>query len=98
MSGKYSRNKGARAEREVVNMFKAMGFVDTKRISMMETGGQDKGDVITPIGVAEVKIGSQVPKFIYDATKEDTHILICRRDHQKWKLIIDLDKFLGEVL
>ena len=41
MAGKYSRNKGANAEREITNLIKDAGFY-AKRISQMETNSIDK--------------------------------------------------------
>lgn len=98
MSGSKSRDKGRRAEQEVVRIFKEHD-VPAKRISMMETGGIDKGDVeVAGVWEAEVKSGGHVPKWIYDATKRDEHWLICKRDRKKWKLIVDLDWFLEKFL
>lgn len=95
MSGSYSRNKGARLERELVNILKENN-VPAKRISMMETGGVDKGDIlVASVWVAEVKGGNQVPKFMYEARKtEDTPLLFCKRDREKWLVTMDLEWFL----
>ena len=92
--GKFSRDKGARGEREIVNILKSYG-VPAKRISMMETTGVDKGDVeIAEIWTAQVKLGSQVPKFLYDARINGEEFLFCRRDKQRWAMVIDLEWFL----
>lgn len=99
MSGSYSRNKGRRGEQEIVNLLKKHG-VPAKRISMMETGGIDKGDIkVAEIWTAEVKIGNQVPKFIYEARKtEDTQFLFCKRDRGKWLVVLDLEFFLNNFI
>ena len=68
---KSQRTKGRRFEQELVNILKENG-VPAKRISMMETGGIDKGDVlVADIWKAEVKGGAQIPKFCYNARKSD---------------------------
>lgn len=98
MPGRYSRNKGARLERELVNILKA-NDIPAKRISMMETGGIDKGDVeIAGIWKGEVKGGSQVPKFVYTARKTDEEFLFLKRDRKKWLVVMDLDWFIEKGL
>lgn len=97
--GKSQRTKGGNGERELVNLLKANG-IPAKRISMMETGGIDKGDILVAgVWLGEVKRGQHVPKFIYDAVKEGESMLFCRRDREKWKIIMDLgffiEKFIG---
>ena len=94
MSGAKSRNKGRRLEQEVVNFFKDHGFMNAKRISMLETGGVDKGDVKVDALTLEVKGGAQVPKFIYEAVKSEDHILVMRRDRMQWKICMDLERFI----
>lgn len=88
------RNKGARLERELVNILKKSG-VPAERISPMETGHVRKGDLlVASIWKAEVKGGSQVPKFIYNARKEGEEILFMKRDRKPWQICMDLDFFL----
>lgn len=98
--GKYQRNKGANGEREVVNLLKGYGF-EAKRISMMETNGEDKGDVEMKVPSEQgtrkiqVKIGEQVPVFIYkalDTTKFD--FLFMRKDRKEWMVCMDIDTFI----
>lgn len=94
MSGKRSRDKGARSERNIVNILKDNG-VPAKRISPLETNGVDKGDIeLGGIWRGEVKSGSHVPKFIYNARKTDEQFLFMRRDREKWLVCMDLDFFL----
>lgn len=82
-------------EREIVNILKENGFPEAKRISMMETGGIDKGDVyLTLDWRGEVKGGAQVPNFNYKARKTDEKFLFMKRDRQKWLVLMDLDFFL----
>ncbi len=92
--GKYQRTKGANAERELVNILKERG-IPAKRISMMETSGVDKGDLlIAEVWKAEVKIGRQVPDWLYKAVKEGEDMLICRRDRKEWLVVMPLDWML----
>jgi Holliday junction resolvase len=90
MSGKYSRDKGLRFEREIVNLLRSRGL-DAKRISMQETGGIDKGDLKVLNYRAEVKGGKQVPIFVYKARKTDEQLLFMRRDKCKWLVCMDFD-------
>ncbi len=94
MPGNYSRNKGRRLEQELVNILKD-NKIDAQRISMVETGRILKGDLlVNKKWAAEVKGGTQVPKFIYDAMKEGEEVLFMKRDRQKWKVCVDIDWFL----
>ena len=94
MSGSYSRNKGRRLEQEIVNLLKDKG-IDAKRISMVETGREIKGDIlIEDTWKCEVKGGNQVPSFLYKANKDGEEILFARKDRQKWKVCMDLDLFI----
>lgn len=94
MSGKYSRNKGARFERELVNKFTKSG-IKAKRISMMETNGIDKGDLVLMDSLnVQVKGGNQVPKFIYYAI-DGFDILAIRRDREDWLITMDYEFFVG---
>lgn len=94
--GKMQRTKGKTGELEVVNLLKKAG-IKAKRISQMETNGEDKGDIvlyrdgITDTG--QVKRGEHVPKFIYDALK-DADYLFCRRDREEWLVTMTLDQFI----
>ena len=96
--GKMQRTKGRRGEQEVVNILKDAG-VPAVRMGMAETGGVLKEDILVAgVWKAEVKIGSHVPKFIYDAMKEGEVFLIMKRDRSKWKVCMDLDFFLEKFI
>ena len=91
------RTKGAAGEREIVNLLKQYG-INAKRISMMETNGEDKGDISIythrrPGDVGQVKRGNHVPKFIYQALG-DFDFLFCRRDKERWLVTMDVDTFI----
>lgn len=92
--GKYQRDKGKRGEQEIVNVLKNSG-VPAKRISMLETGGIDKGDVeVAGCWKAQVKIGKQVPEWIYKIKSDAEVMSFVKRDYKQWKIIMDLDFFL----
>ena len=98
MPGTLSKYKGRRLEQEVVNIFKDHG-IQAKRVSMMETNGEDKGDLeVEHKHKVEVKGGSQVPQFLYKARKVHTHILCMKRDREKWMVCMDLEMFIKEFL
>lgn len=97
MSGNHSRTKGRRFEQELVNLFKSHK-VEAKRISMLETGREDKGDLQVSELKVEVKGGSQVPLFLYKARKTDEHLLCMRRDRSKWLVCMDLEWFIKKFL
>lgn len=98
MSGKYSRNKGRRAEQELVNILKSSG-IPAKRISMQETGRIDKGDIeLAECWKGEVKDGIHVPTWLYNARKEGEQFLFCKRDRKDWLIVMDLDFFLSKFI
>lgn len=92
--GIMQRRKGANAEREIVNILKDAG-IPAKRISMMETGGIDKGDVeLMDIYKGQVKRGQIVPAWIYKARDNGEEFLFVKRDREKWLVVLDLEFFL----
>ena len=96
--GALQRRKGANGDREIVNIFKAKG-IPAKRISMMETGGIDKGDVlIAEVWKAECKVGMQVPDFVYKARKAGEELLLMKRDRKQWLICMDLELFLDKFI
>jgi len=104
MSGKKSRNKGRTGEQEIVNVLKSHD-VPAKRISMMETGGVDKGDVdVAGIWDCEVKYGAMVPKWIYDeALGKNPKMAFVRRISTKdrgyeWVVMMPLEFFLSNFI
>jgi hypothetical protein len=91
---KYQRTKGANGEREVVNRLKEAG-IPCKRISMMETGNIDKGDILVAnVWKAQVKVGNQTPKFFYDAFTPEDKFLFSKRDRKDWLVTMPLSVFL----
>jgi hypothetical protein len=91
---KYQRTKGRRGEQEIVNLLKA-GGIPCKRISMMETGNIDKGDIlVADCWKGQVKIGAQTPKFFYDAFTPEDKFLFSKRDRKDWLVTMPLSVFL----
>lgn len=91
--GKMQRRKGAAGERELINKLKESG-VPAKRISMMETNHEDKGDIeVMGVYKGEVKRGNHVPKF-YSQSIKGSDFLFSRRDREGWKVTMDLEFFL----
>ena len=93
MSGNFSRKKGGRLEREVVNLLKKAGF-EAKRTGFHEAGGVDKGDVEVEGFIAEVKGNGAVPKFIYTARKEQEHLLFMKRSRKEWVVAMSIGQFV----
>ena len=92
---KKSKTKGATGEREVVNFLKAHK-IPVKRISMMETNHEDKGDLqIMGIYKGEVKRGDHVPKF-FDEKLTGNHFLFTRRNRGKWLVTMELEFFVDK--
>lgn len=95
---KYQRTKGANGEREIVNLLKSHD-IPAKRISMMESGNIDKGDIlVAECWKAEVKVGKQVPDYFYKAMKEGEDMLFAKRDRKEWLVVMPVDKFIERFL
>lgn len=96
--GKSQRRKGGDGERAIVNILKEHG-IPAKRISMMETGHEDKGDVeVAGCWKGQVKVGDQVPIFDYKALEDGSHYLFKKKDRKKWLVTMTLDFFLERFL
>lgn len=96
-----SINKGKAGEREIVNILKSHGIY-AKRIGGMETNHVDKGDlefgvVAEEKDIAQVKLGSHVPKKVYDFLEHEP-IAFIRRDRSRWLVVCELDYFLEKYL
>lgn len=94
-----SIRKGKEAEREIVRILKAAG-VPAKRISQMETAGEDKGDIlVAETWVCQVKKGKHVPITAYKFLEnEEEEMAFVRRDRKKWLVIMPLDFLLENFL
>ncbi len=97
MSGLKSRNKGKRGEREVVNILRA-NDVPAERVSYKKVEDKDAEDIlVAELWKGEVKLGSHVPKFLYDVRKK-SQLVFMRRDREKWLVCMDLDFFLNNFI
>ena len=91
--GRSQRVKGRRGEQQAVNTFKSYGF-KAKRISPLEAGGEDKGDILVDnMWIVSCKIGKQVPIFDYKAIGP-AHFLVKRADRKGWLITMTLDSFI----
>ena len=96
MSGKHSRDKGARFEREIVNYLKSLGY-EAERIPLSGAMGTFKGDVQVRHGDKTFKIECKSLangfKFIYESLG-DNDALCIRADRQEPLLVLRLGQFL----
>ncbi len=84
MSGRMSRNKGARIEREVVALHRELGITAEKVPLSGACGGSFGGDVIIPgIGTVEVKSRASGKGWkVIEGWLGDNAALFLRRDRQ----------------
>jgi hypothetical protein len=95
--GKMQRRKGYLGEYQVNKILNKYGMV-SKRVSPLEAGGAEWGDLqVAGNMVGSVKVGKQVPKFIYDS-KGDAEFLFIKRDRCKWIVCMDLEMFLEKFI
>jgi Holliday junction resolvase - archaeal type len=89
MSGKHSRDKGARNEREFVNLHKEMG-VDAERIPLSGANkGSFSGDVRIVGLIGECKVRRNGFKQLYDwLDHDDADFLVLRSDRKEWLIVI----------
>lgn len=93
----YQNNKGKAGERQVCSLLKSYG-IPARRISMNETNHEDKGDIlIADVWPAQVKLGKQVPTFVYNALEHE-RLAFLRRDREKWVVVVDAKYFIKEFL
>lgn len=96
-----SIRKGKQGERDIVNFLKEKGLY-AKRIGMMETNGEDKGDIEFGIvaedkTIGQVKVGSHVPKKVYDFLEHE-EVAFIRRDRERWVVLCEIDYFLDKLM
>lgn len=93
MSGRYSRNKGYRAENELVHIFTDAG-IPIKRVPL--SGAMKSfqgGDLLEPNGqVYEVKIRNKINDTFYEITSNNTIGLI-RGDKKPWLIVMKLEDY-----
>lgn len=98
MSGRFSRNKGAKYERELVNAFKGRGL-EAQRVPLSGATAYAKGDVeVTagfapqPVFVGECKRRKALPEWI-DTALGDNDFLAMREDSGKTLIVLRFDMF-----
>src|SRR5687767_2265451 len=94
MSGKRSRDKGARGERHLVNFLQGYGFAAERVPLSGAMGGRFGADVSIPIGGkdrrAEVKVRANGFKQIYDWLSDDVDYLIHKSNRNEWLVTLRL--------
>jgi hypothetical protein len=100
--GKSQRDKGNRAERQLVNIFKAYG-IEAKRVPLSGAASGFKGDVIATIQGQDWRIENKVRgngfKQIY-GWLDGNDMLTIKADRQQALIVMPLRKFcelVGEV-
>ncbi len=90
---KMQRDKGARLEREVVNLFKAYGFSTAHR-----TGEYVKNDILVAIDtrdwIIEVKGRKRGFCSLYDFLA-DSNAVVHRADNREWLITMPFRDFLN---
>lgn len=94
------RGKGARGEREIIDIFKAHGWKEARR--NFGSGSQGGGDITGgPAGTnVEVKfrettaIWQWIEQSEHDARPTDVPLVIFRRSRSQWYAVIPLEELL----
>lgn len=98
VSGRKSRDKGLRFERELVNRFQEAGFAAERIPLSGATGGSFAGDLTIPIlnvdRLFEAKKRAGGFKMIYDYLK-DHYGLFIAQDRAPHLVVLRLDDFLS---
>ena len=104
MSGRKSRDKGKRGEREVVQILKSLGF-DAKRRGQLQAGREDVPDVLAKneyVALAiEVKFPKKLPAFVVGAMEQAEKasgygfpVVFMRENRGRWYVMMTLSRFL----
>lgn len=101
--GKAARNKGKSGELEVAHLLWKHGFTDAHRTQQF-SGKDGTADVIGLPGFhIEVKRQEvlRIEKWCEQATNDaaagNVPIVVFRRSHQPWRVVLDFDQFLNFV-
>ena len=99
MSGKASRDKGKRGEREVVRMFKLHLDKDARR-GWQSRRGTDEPDVVVDGFAVEVKRPAKYPVYLRKAYDQAVGcasygrpVLFCRGDNDRWLVTMNAQLF-----
>lgn len=90
--GKYQKNKGYRAEHELVNKFAKRGL-DAKRVPLSGSTDFAKGDVIVNGMTIEVKWRGNGFKSLY-TWLENKDALAIKADRKDFLIVMPLDTFV----
>lgn len=98
MSGRHSRNKGKRGEREVANALSDAGFVGIKRGWQARVGSTECDVEGTPWWL-EVKRGKRCnPRAAYRQAVSDTDgrmpVVVWRDDREDWMVTLSFKDFI----
>lgn len=103
--GKYSRDKGARGERELANILKSYGY--EARRGQQFCGLNGDADVVGLPGVhievkrtERFKLYDAMEQAERDAKEDETPVVVTRKNNQGWIVCMRLEDFLkmyGEV-
>ena len=93
MSGRRSRNKGARTERAIVQALQAKGYAAARVPLSGAAGGRFAGDVVVPVQgrdlTAEVKARSDGFRELY-GWLQGRDVLIVKADRQEPLVVVRL--------
>ncbi len=103
MSGRKSRDKGKRGEREVVNILQSLGF-DAKRRGQLQAGREDVPDVLAKSKLitlaVEVKFPKKLPAFVNGAIEQAEQasryglpVVFMRENNGQWYVAMTLSRF-----
>lgn len=97
--GKYSRDKGARGERELANILKSYGY--EARRGQQFCGLNGDADVVGLPGVhievkrtERFKLYDAMEQSERDAKDDEIPVVITRKNGQQWVVCIKLDDFI----
>jgi len=96
--GKFSRDKGLRGERDLVNLLRERGIAAERVPLSGAAGGSFGGDVIATIGgekkLIECKVRADGFKQIY-GWLGGNDLLAIKRDHDKWLVVQTFEEYLN---
>ena len=98
--GRYSRNKGARAERSLANLLKEYGY-DTHRGGAMHTPGSESPDVmglpyihIECKNVEHLNVRNALDQSIRDAKEDEIPVVMHKKNYCPWLVTLRLEDFM----
>lgn len=99
--GKYSRDKGARAERELARILREEYGYDTHRGGAMHVSGAESPDVtglphthIECKNVQRLNVPEALDQSIRDAKEGEIPLLMHKKDYRPWLVTMRLEDFM----